>query len=1025
VDRAVFLNYRGADSHSYAALLYTELIRQFGEQRVFLDAESIPAGADFVPELLGRVRSAPVLLAVIGPSWLTATDASGARRIDDPADWIRLELGEAFAAGVRVVPILTDQAALPRADELPGDIVALSRCQFRRLRYREPVTDLARIVADLVHLDPGLAAAARPRVGTPRQLPAAPVAFTGRARELAALTTTASTAVVISAIGGTGGIGKTALALHWAYHQLHRFPDGQLYTDLRGFDPSGRPTPASEVLRGFLTALGVDPTQLPDELDAQAGLYRSMVAGRRLLIVLDNARDVQQVTPLLPGSPTCTVLVTSRHHLTGLTLHGAALLDLDVLAESDAHDLLGRLLAPDRLAAQPRAVAELLAVCGGLPLAVRIVAARAADHPTFPLDVLAGELRQVTARLDGLDAGDQHTSLRAVLSWSVRALSEPAMELFGLVGIAPGPGIGLPAAARLADRPEGQTQAVLRELEHASLIQQDLPGRYRMHDLVRLYATETAHHARPDAATERLLQYYLATTGLADEWLRSVRGQGVPAEDGFAGREEALAWLDTERANLIAAVVAAADTGRDRVAVELAARSAEFLDWRRHVDDWLRVTQVGVQAAQRMQDPHECANALNRLGIALREVRRFAEAITAHTQARDIYRETGDRHGEGQALGNLGNALHRVRRFEEAITAHTQARDIFQNTGDRLSERIAWNNLGNALREVRRFEEAITAHSRALEICRDTGDRHGESQAWNNLGNALQQVRRFEEAITAYTQASDIYGETGDRHGEAQALGNLGVAMQQVRQFEEAIAAHTRAAEIYWEMGDRFGEGQAWNNLGIALQEVRRFEEAITAHTRAVEIYQVMGDRHGEGTALGNLGNAVQEVRRFEEAIAAHTRAVEIYREMGDRHGEGHAWNNLGIALREVRRFEEAIAAHTRAVDVYQAIGDRHGEGTAWYNLGIALREVRPFEDAITAHTRAVDIYREIGDRHGEGTALGGLGMALQEVDRRAEARDVWQQAVAAFAESGDEPFAERIRGWLAISTNQTRNMPE
>jgi tetratricopeptide (TPR) repeat protein len=1014
----VFINYRGEDSYSYGALLYTELVRQFGQDRVFLDCVSIPAGADFVVELLTRLRSAPALLAVIGPHWLTATDTAGRRRIDNPEDWIRRELAAAFAGGVRVIPVLTEQIAMPAETDLPADIAPLSRCQYRRLRHHDPIADLARIVTDLAGLDPGLAAAARSRADTPRQLPAAPGLFTGRAMELAALNDAtiaadAGATVVISAIGGAGGIGKTALALHWAHHQLHRFPDGQLYTDLRGFAPSGYPAPASEVLRGFLTALGVDPTQLPEELDAQAGLYRSIVAGRRLLIVLDNAGDVQQVTPLLPGSPTCTVLVTSRRHLTGLTLRGAQLLDLDVLTESDAHDLLSRLLGPARLAAKPQAAAELLAVCAGLPLAVRIVAARAADHPTFPLDVLAGELREVTARLDGLDAGDQHTSLRAVLSWSVRALSEQAMELFGLVGVAPGPGIGLPAAARLADRPEQQTHAVLRELEHASLIQQELPGRYRMHDLVRLYASETGHHARPDAAIGRLLQYYLATTELADAWLRSVRGQGVPAEDGFAGREEALAWLDTERANLVAAVVAAANTGRDRVAVELAARLAEFLDWRRHVDDWLRVAQAGVQAARRMRDRHQCANALNRLGIALHQVRRFEEAMIAHTEARDIYGETEDRHGEGQALGNLGNALREVRRFEEAITAHTRARVIFQNAGDRLSESIALNNLGSALREVRKFEAAITAYTEALEICRDIGDRHGEGRAWNNLGIALQQVRRFEEAITAHTHARDIYGETGDRHGEGQALGNLGNALREVRRFEEAITAQTRAVEICQEMGDRHGEGTALNNLGIALQEVRRFEEAITAHTRARVIFQNAGDRLSESIALNNLGNAWQEVRRFEEAIAAHTRAVEICEEVGDRHGVGQAMNNLGLGLREVRRFEEAITAHTRAVKICQEVGDRHGEGSAWYSLGIALQEVRRFEEAITAHTYARDIFQNLGDLHGEGTALGGLGMALQEVDRRVEARDVWQGAVAAFAASGDERFAERVRGWL------------
>src|SRR5215472_12074974 len=254
---AVFINYRGEDSHSYGVSLYTELSHQFGNELVFLDAESIPAGADFVETLLNSIRSARVLLAVIGVRWLAATDLAGRRQIDDPADWIRRELAEAFAAGVRVIPVLTDQADLPAAADLPADIAALNRCQYRRLRRREPASDLARIVADLASLDPALAAAARSRNNAPHLLPAAPRLFTGRSTELVTLTDAATmtpdtvATVVISAIGGAGGIGTTALALHWAYQHLHRFPDGQLYVDLRGFDPSGHATPTVAAVRGF------------------------------------------------------------------------------------------------------------------------------------------------------------------------------------------------------------------------------------------------------------------------------------------------------------------------------------------------------------------------------------------------------------------------------------------------------------------------------------------------------------------------------------------------------------------------------------------------------------------------------------------------------------------------------------------------------------------------------------------------------------------------------------------------------
>ncbi|WP_244223926.1 NB-ARC domain-containing protein, partial [Amycolatopsis circi] len=390
------------------------------------------------------------------------------------------------------------------------------------------------------------------RPPVPRQLPCPPRLFTGRTVELVQLDRHLDLAGTV-AIGGTGGIGKTWLALHWAHQRLSRFPDGQLHVDLHGFDPTGQPTSAAEAIRGFLDALGVAPSAIPVDLEAQIGLYRSLLAGKRMLLVLDNARDIEQVTPLLPGTPTCTVLITSRRHLVGLAaLYGVQLLNLDVLPDSDARELLTGHLGPDRLATEPGTVADLLTMCAGLPLAVRIVAARAQHHPTFPLAVLAEELRDASARLDGLDAGGLRVNLRAVLSWSVRALSPQATRLFGLLGIAPGPDISLAAAEALAATPAAQLRTVLRELEIASLVQQHVPRRYRMHDLIRLYASDTLTEDARDAALRRILHFYTHTAHAADRLLNPRQGSiplDPPAPDALPhplpDALAALAWYHT------------------------------------------------------------------------------------------------------------------------------------------------------------------------------------------------------------------------------------------------------------------------------------------------------------------------------------------------------------------------------------------------------------------------------------------------------------------------------------------------
>ncbi|MER5916426.1 tetratricopeptide repeat protein [Streptomyces sp. NPDC001982] len=784
-------------------------------------------------------------------------------------------------------------------------------------------------------------------------LPAPVSAFTGRDKhveqllaDLAPGTGSAGgqRAVLVSAVSGLAGIGKTELAVQTATRALNHpddwFPGGVLFTDLAGYDAERR-VPPERALEGLLRALAIPGEHIPNGLEDRQRLYRSVLAayareGRRILVVVDNASTTGQASPLLPTDGTTAALVTSRHTLDGLD---ARLRDLGTLDEAASTALLDQALRhargrqDTRITDDPQAATVIARLCAGLPLALRIAAATLAAAPTRPAASLAAALQAEHTRLDKLARPDR--AVRAAFDLSYQYLTPEQARLFRLLPLNPGPDVSTDGAAHLADTGPDQAETLLQHLAEAHLIEPSQPwGRWRMHDLVRLYADEHGRtHATPDQrdnARTRLFTHYQDTTQAADTHLDTLPGPRAPH---FPDRAAALQWLDAEHANLTATATTAPALGHPATTTSLAFSLAPYLDYRRYFDDWITLTTTALTVFREFGDRHGEGAALNNLGLALQEVRRFEEAIDTHTQAAAVYRELGDRHGEGQALGNLGLALRQVRRFEEAIDTHTQAVAVFRELGDRHGEGTELNNLGLALVEVRRFEEAIDAHTQDLAVFRELGDRHGEGMALNNLGNALREVGRFEEAIDAHTRAAAVCLELGDRHGEGQALNNLGTALREVGRFEEAIDAHTQDLAVCRELGDRHGEGQALNNLGIALRKVGRFEEAIDAHTQDLAVCRELGDRHGEGMALNNLGNALRKVGRFEEAIDAHTQDLAVFRELGDRHGEGMALNNLGNALREVRRFEEAIDAHTRAVAVFRELDDRHGEGaalTAW-----------------------------------------------------------------------------------------------
>ncbi|MDT7804893.1 MAG: hypothetical protein QOI78_8326 [Actinomycetota bacterium] len=649
---------------------------------------------------------------------------------------------------------------------------------------------------------------ADPPPTVPRQLPAAPSSFIGRQAELDLLDAGGGTAI-ISAIAGTGGLGKTWLALHWAHTHAERFPDGQLFVDLRGFSPGGEPMPPGVALRGFLEALGVAPAHAPADPHAQSALYRSLLAGKRMLVVLDNAAGTEQVVPLLPGTASCTVLVTSRRQLTGLvTAHGARPVHLDVLADAEARRLLAGRLGAGRVAAEPDAVDTLLAVCGGFALALAIVAAHAG--PGRSLATLAAGLRDTATRFDVLDSNDPTASLSAVLSWSLRALSHRQREVFALLGIAPGPDIGPVAAARLAGLSRGEIDRALGALVEASLLEEDDHGRYRMHDLVRAYATSVAEELPErtrDDALGRVVDHYLHTARAADALLEPHREPlrlDPPAPSApprpLPDYAAAMAWFDAEHACLLAAQLTAVAHGRHAAVWHLAWNLDTFHHRRGHRHDRLAVWRSAADAAPHLpgssgiaqrflgrahtvlgqhdealhhlnraldaaEDDHETAHAHFMLARAWAQREDLQRALSHARSALVRYRGLPER--EARALNEVGWYAAQLGDHETAREHGQAALTAFQSRNDVSGEAATRFTLGYVEHHDGHHTQAVEHYHLALELCRELHNTQAEADSLHGLGHPLAALGEIEEARAAWEEALRLYREQGHSTGAA------------------------------------------------------------------------------------------------------------------------------------------------------------------------------------------------------------------------------------------------------------------
>ncbi|HEX6686783.1 MAG TPA: BTAD domain-containing putative transcriptional regulator [Candidatus Limnocylindrales bacterium] len=786
-------------------------------------------------EALGLWQGAP--FAGLDSDWLAArATALETERLAAALEHndIQLRRGE----HARLLPALIAAAgAYPLDERLAGQLMlGLYRCgrqadalaHYLQLRTRltnelgsDPGQTLQELHHAILRQDPSLAvtgpAEAPTANETKSQIPADIPGFTGREDALRQLDASLEAAgdppstVVISTIGGCGGIGKTTLAVHWAHRARDRFPDGQLYLNLRGFDPGGQAMSPGEALRTLLDKLGVPPERLPSTLEGQAGLYRERLAGSRTLVLLDNARSVEQIRPLLPGSPGSMALITSRDDLAGLlATEGARPMWLAALDDDRARQLLARRLGPDRLEAEPEAVDTIVATCAGLPLALAIVAARAATRPGFPLSAFAGELVSGPP-LDALSISDPATDVRAVFSWSYKALAQPAARLFRLLGLHPGPDIGLDAAANLARLPIPQTRRLLAELTAAHLLTEHAPGRYAFHDLLRAYANELLHATDIEtdrlAALRRMLDHYLHSAHAADRWLPASRDPITlaPPEPGtivadFDGNTTAREWLNRELPVLLAIVEVAEEAGCDEYLQQLAWTMATFLLWRGQWHLQVTVQDAGLRAASNLGDASGQADIHRRLAYVHKMLGRRDQAHEHSRQALELYRAAGDHTGQARTHLGIMFLFEQEGRHHDALRHAQQCLSSAHLSCHRLVLALAHNAVGWCHTLLGDHEQAISHCEKALPELEELGELATMADVWDTLGHAYHQLGRYPEAIDYYRQAVDRCRELGDHRHEAAHLVRLGGTYEAAGDPDAARQKWRTALKIFEEI---------------------------------------------------------------------------------------------------------------------------------------------------------------------------------------------------------------------------------
>ncbi len=742
-----------------------------------------------------------------------------------------------------------------------------------------------------------------PAAPVPRELPGDVAAFTGRAAELAELdrlllgSPAASVgpkpaAAVISALSGTAGVGKTALAVHWAHHAAAQFPDGQLYVNLRGYDPD-QPTSATDALAAFLRSLGVPGQDIPPEESERASRYRSLLAGKRVLVLLDNAATVAQVRPMLPGHPGCAVLVTSRDSLAGLVARdGAHRLDLDLLPVADAVALL-RELTGARVDIEPDAAVTLARQCARLPLALRIAAELAAARPDVPLASLVSELGDQQHRLDLLDAGgDPRTSVRSVFSWSYLSLDDGTARLFRLVSLHPGADFDACAATALTGSTLPPTRQALDALARAHLLQPTSPGRYAMHDLLRAYAREQATACDPDdpcqQALTRLFDYYLAAAAAAMDVLYPAEAQVRPrvppsaaAVPVMPGEADAHAWLDGERANLVAMAVHCTGNGWPEHAIRLADMLFRYLMNGSHLPEAHTIYSHELHAARRSGDLVAQADALNGLGTIGVMRGRFGDAADNYRAALERYRLSGHHAGQARALGNLGIAEAELHNHWSAASYFRQAIAAYEDAGNSLGAARALSRLASSEVKLGSYDQAEEHLQRALSVLREANFESGEADALTSIGDLNFRRGHLTQAAGFFGQALTIYRRLGNHACVANELYNLGEVSSREGDYPSARSYLQQALELHRQAGYQYGEILTLRSMAEVLHATGQPAAARDELAAALRLAAETGNTYQQATVHRDLAESHHSAGEHDRARHHWQQAQALYREVG------------------------------------------------------------------------------------------------------------------------------------------------